>query len=185
MVRAHFMRQDSFIFRPKFKLLFVGNSTPELNHLDEAIRRRFHLAEFNHKPVNPDKDLELKLEDEWPAILRWMIDGSLEWQQVGLRPPAAVTETTRKYFDEQDVFGQWLREHCEVEPGNPHKKESSARLYEDWCAFARARQQEPGKMASFGWSMRRHGLQPKQIWAFGGKGYEGVRLKEPHGWTEQ
>jgi putative DNA primase/helicase len=184
-VRAHFMRQDSFTFTPKFKLMFVGNSTPELSHLDEAMRRRFHLAEFNHTPANPDKDLELKLEGEWPPILRWMIDGNLEWQEFGLRPPASVAETTRKYFDEQDVFGQWLKEHCDIEPGNPHKKEASARLYENWCAFARARQHEPGTMTGFGWAMRRHGLHSKQVKIFAGKGYEGVQLKQSQGWADQ
>ena len=29
-----------------------------------------------------------KLKAEWPGILAWMIEGCLEWQKEGLRPPS-------------------------------------------------------------------------------------------------
>ena len=43
-----------------------------------------------------------KLKAEWPAILRWAIDGCLEWQRIGLAPPKIVTEATQAYFSDQD-----------------------------------------------------------------------------------
>jgi putative DNA primase/helicase len=177
-IRARFMRSNSYAFKPGFKLLFIGNSTPNLAHLDDAWRRRFHLAEFDHKPANPDPHLEDRLiDEEGPQILRWAIDGCLRWQEDGLRPPASVKAATAEYFAEQDVFGAWLSERCDVEPDNPHKKESSARLYESWCIYAHGRQQKPGTPQSFGREMRRKGLLSKKIRAVGGKGYEGVQLK--------
>jgi putative DNA primase/helicase len=184
-IRSRFMGKNSFTYRPAFKLLFIGNSTPNLGHLDDAWRRRFHLAEFNHKPAIPDTNLESNLEAEWPAILEWCIQGCLEWQESGLRPPASVVETTKRYFEEQDVFGTWLRERCEVEPGNPYKKESSAKLFESWTAFARSRQHEPGTMKGFGRDMNRHSLHSKQIKIFNGKGYEGIKLKNSVAWEER
>ena len=64
------MRQDSFTYRPQFKLLIVGNHKPVLRNVDEAARRRFNIIPFVHKPETPDQRLEEKLKAEYPAILR-------------------------------------------------------------------------------------------------------------------
>ncbi|MCV5262322.1 hypothetical protein OFC55_32140, partial [Escherichia coli] len=40
-LRARLMRQNSFVFRPEFKLVVEGNHLPTIGHLNEAIRRRF------------------------------------------------------------------------------------------------------------------------------------------------
>ena len=37
-----------------------------------------------------DKDLVAKLKAEAPGILRWALEGCLEWQRQGLGLPAAV-----------------------------------------------------------------------------------------------
>ena len=120
---ARFMRQDFFQFRPTFKLFIVGNHRPELRNVDEAARRRINIVPFNFKPLLPDPELEQKLKPEWPAILRWMIDGCLDWQAGGLTRPPSVTAATETYFDDQDLIGQWLEDECDVELGNPHKWE--------------------------------------------------------------
>ena len=93
-ITARFMRQDFFTFRPQFKLFVAGNHKPSLKNVDDAIRRRLHLIPFTFKPKEPDRDLADKLVAEWPGILRWAIDGCLEWQRVGLAPPPAVVEAT-------------------------------------------------------------------------------------------
>jgi putative DNA primase/helicase len=86
---ARFMRQDWFDFVATFKLLIAGNSKPSLRTVDEAIRRRFLLVPFTVQIPKHERDLNLtrKLEPEWPAILRWMIDGCLEWRRSGLMVP--------------------------------------------------------------------------------------------------
>ena len=35
------------------------------------------MVPFNFKPATADHDLEQKLVPEWPAILRWMIEGEM------------------------------------------------------------------------------------------------------------
>jgi putative DNA primase/helicase len=101
-VTARFMRQDFFTYQPQFKLMIVGNHKPVLQNVDDAARRRFNLVPFTRKPERPDRELEGKLKAEWPGILRWMIDGCLDWLQNGLVRPAAVQAATAAYFDEQD-----------------------------------------------------------------------------------
>jgi putative DNA primase/helicase len=82
-ISARFMRQDFFTYQPQFKLTIIGNHKPVLRNVDDANRRRFNLAPFVFKPETPDLQLQEKLEPEYPAILRWMLDGALDWQEPG------------------------------------------------------------------------------------------------------
>ena len=109
-ISARFMRQDFFTYHPTFKLVFVGNHAPNLQVVDEAIRRRFHVVPFDVKPKVKDLDLANKLAAEGSQILRWAIDGCLDWQRNGLVVPKRVEEATGDYFTEQDLFAQWLNE---------------------------------------------------------------------------
>lgn len=113
-ITARFMRQDNFTFRPQFKLLIVGNHRPVLRNVDDAARRRFRLIPFTIKPGRPDRNLPEKLRAEWPQILRWMIDGCLDWQTEGIGSSERVTKETDDYFAEQDLLGQWIEENCLV-----------------------------------------------------------------------
>lgn len=113
-ITARFMRENFFTYQPKFKLGLLGNHQPVLQSVDEAIRRRFRMIPFTHQPAEVDPELELALEAEWPAILRWAIDGCREWQASGLGSPDVVRATTGRYLADQDVVGNWLESQCEV-----------------------------------------------------------------------
>ena len=110
------MRQDFFEFTPQFKLTIAGNNQPILRNPDAAARRRLNWMPFLYKPEAPDKELEQKLRAEWPGILRWLIDGCLDWQKNGLIRPKAMTTATNQYFEEQDMFQQWVDDFCERGP---------------------------------------------------------------------
>ena len=86
------MRQDFFTYTPQFTLMVYGNHKPGLKSVDDAMRRRIKLIPFTvtipeHKR---DKELTEKLKTEWPAILRWMIEGCLIWEREGLVAPKVV-----------------------------------------------------------------------------------------------
>jgi putative DNA primase/helicase len=87
------MRQDFFTFIPEFKLIIAGNHKPSLLTVDEAIRRRVNLIPFTVTipAAERDKDLPDKLREEWPGILKWAIEGCLQWRKYGLAAPMAVT----------------------------------------------------------------------------------------------
>jgi putative DNA primase/helicase len=142
-ISARFMRQDFFEFDPTFKLVFVGNHKPVLRNVDDAARRRFNIIPFIHKPDQRDLQLETKLEAEWSAILRWMIDGCLDWQKNGLIRPGSVSAATDEYFKSQDMFGQWLEECCELHPGNDLRRETGADLFASWVAFLESHGEKP------------------------------------------
>ena len=176
-IRARFMRQDSFEFRPQFKLTVLGNYAPAITNLDDAIRRRFLIVPFTRKPKHPDPTLEEQLRAEWPGILRWMIDGCLDWQREGLCKPASVLAATQDYFADQDVFGQFLDERCDVDRDDYNKFEGKVVLFNAWADYAKAIGEIPGTGKTFKEAMRRRGFpEPVQIKAIRTKGYRGVRL---------
>jgi P4 family phage/plasmid primase-like protien len=163
-ISARFMRQDFFEYLPQFKLLIVGNHKPVLRNVDDAARRRFNIIPFIHKPATPDRQLEQKLRAEYPAVLRWMINGCLDWQMHGLIKPAVVRQATQAYFDDQDLFGQWIEECCVVGGG---EWETTAKLYASWKAYADTNGVRPGSIKSFSASMVKREFVADRKWVNG------------------
>jgi putative DNA primase/helicase len=113
-ISARFMRQDFFEFTPQFKLVIAGNHKPSLRSVNEAIRRRFHLVPFRVTIPEAERDLKLgeKLQQEWPGILQWAIDGCVAWYRDGLNPPKVVRDATADYLASEDHVARWLEECC-------------------------------------------------------------------------
>ncbi|HEY0568775.1 MAG TPA: hypothetical protein VGD13_11745, partial [Xanthobacteraceae bacterium] len=101
----------------------------------------------------------------------------------GLVRPDSVIATTQSYFEDQDLLGQWLNDHCEAEPDNPQKSDTVAALFAAWSAYATAAGETPGSKKAFNEAMQSRGFHP----ARGGKGvrlFKGVRLIIPAGHHE-
>jgi putative DNA primase/helicase len=157
-ITARFMRQDFFTYEPQFTLWVAGNHKPSFRGVDEAIKRRVLLVPFLQLIPESERDLGLpeKLQAEWPAILRWAIDGCLAWQREGLKPPASALAATKDYLEAEDTLGQWLEERCVVH----HKIDWTAlnSLYADWCAWCDPRGQRPGTARSLGKVLDERGI---------------------------
>jgi putative DNA primase/helicase len=115
-MRARLMRENSYEFTPQCTLVIVGNDAPALSKVDAAITRRLVLIPFEFTPAERDDFLEQKLRSELPSILRWAINGCLEWRQRGLTIPPSIGEVTARYLSEQDTFTEWLEERFELIP---------------------------------------------------------------------
>lgn len=157
-VKARFMRQDFFEYRPAFKLVMVGNHKPVVRNPDEAMRRRLHLLPITFKPTRPDHTLADRLRAELPGILAWAVEGCAMWQRDGLGIPEVVANATRDYFAEQDLIAQWLAERCEVQRD---AAASSAAMFQDWKAWAEARGEQAGTNKAFSAGIERHHAKRK------------------------
>jgi putative DNA primase/helicase len=135
-ITARFMHKDFFEFQPQFKLTMIGNHKPVLMNVDAAAKRRFNMVPFDFTPEKPDQTLEEKIKAEWPAILRWMIEGCLDWNKNGLKRPKSIIDATAEYFSEQDVVSQWMEERCDV---GPLHAATSEQLFRDWKEYAASR----------------------------------------------
>jgi putative DNA primase/helicase len=138
------MRQDFFDFTPTFKLLIGGNHRPRLYTVDEAMRRRLLMVPFTVQIPATERDRELmrKLRPEHPAILRWCMDGCLQWQVMGLAPPTSVVQATNAYFSDEDTIGEWLEE-C-TDNGDPAVFTLLSALFESWKNWCEEHNLEPG-----------------------------------------
>jgi putative DNA primase/helicase len=171
-ISARFMRQDFFTFQPQFKLIIVGNHAPSVKNVDEALRRRFNIIPFINRPTRPDPMLEDKLRAEAPAILGWMLQGCLDWQERGLGRPAAIVAATDTYFAEQDVFGQWLGDCCEL--GSTYT-ETPTDLFRSWAEYAKANGEIAGSIKGFSNDLDKRGF--KRLRTAQGRFFVGVRAK--------
>ena len=185
-IPARFMRQDFFEYRPAFKLVIAGNHKPSLRSVDEAIRRRFHLIPFavTIPPEKRDAELTEKLKAEWPGILAWMIEGALQWQRKGLRPPNAILDATAAYLESEDAVAAWLHEKCERDP---NAWASSSHLFASWTAWANAAGETIGSQKALTGKLEDKGFTKKDTNK--AKGFLGLRIipdepLQPH-WSER
>jgi putative DNA primase/helicase len=95
---------------------------------------------FRHPPASRDDHLKEKLEIEYPAILRWMIDGLLDAQTHGPIRPAAIVEATAAYLDDENRIAAWLAVRCERGPAH---KQLLKDLFADWKAWCETSGEEP------------------------------------------
>jgi putative DNA primase/helicase len=147
-VSARFMRGDFFEYVPQFKIIIAGNNKPKLKSTDEAIRRRFNLIPFlaTIPPEERDLDLGAKLAAEYPGILKWAIEGCLEWQRIGLDPPAVVRAATEEYIQSQNTVSNWIEERCDTGYG---LRAFSNELYADFKHWAHNTGEDSLKQADF------------------------------------
>lgn len=136
-LRARFLHQNSFEFKPSHKLWIYGNHKLNVPGGDNAIWNRVHLIPFDASfPVGHhqrDDQLREKLEAEKSGILNWIIEGCLAWQKLGLLPPTTITNATKEYRSEQDIIKQFLDEECTL---GPHLEVSTKVLYNHYKEWA-------------------------------------------------
>jgi len=175
---ARFMRQDFFEFTPCFKLFISGNHKPRLGTVDEAMRRRLLLAPFTVRipPGERDPELPEKLWTERAAIMRWCLDGCLQWQRDGLAPPACVREATDEYFQSQDTVGQWIEDCCE--DGNATDFARMSALFTSWKVWCEERNLKPGSTMALSGMLEDRGYEKRRETTTGQRGFARIVLRK-------
>ncbi len=136
-IRARHLYRDSFEFKPQLKLWLICNEPPVVSHDDDAIWRRLLRLPFEHviPPAKRDKNLRAALTDSaqsGPAILKWLVDGCVDWFQNGLRIPDCVRIATEVYKQESNPLADFVAECCVIAP-TVYAKVSDMRIgYENW-----------------------------------------------------
>jgi len=141
---------------------------------DHAIWRRLLLVPFSQvfEGSRKDKGLPGRLATEAAGILRWAVEGCLEWQRIGLQPPVEVQEAVREYRSAEDIIGRFVRDCCIVGSNAYCVKFSD--LYaalEHWCDDTG--DNRPGRKAVTQW-LQDNGLEQYHS---GGARYRGIGLK--------
>ena len=119
-IRARRCFKDSSEFDPTHKLVMQSNHFPRVTGTDHGIWRRICVLPFLHRIPKNLKDGELpeKLTHELAGILRWCVEGCLEWLKDGLQPPHCVIKASEEYRAEQDTVSGFIE--CDCEDGEDH-----------------------------------------------------------------
>jgi putative DNA primase/helicase len=157
-----------FRFKPSHKMAMQGNHMPKLRGKSTGMERRLRILPVTRKPVTPDIHLKAKLIAEGPGILRWLIEGCLAWQKIGLNPPDAVLTAGSKYFEAQDVFTRWIEERCDLHDGFATE---TGKLRADFNQWAKANGEDEMNGNDFAEAIDQHEPPFKRK-----KGHAGKRL---------
>src|SRR5262249_45428324 len=121
-----------------------------------------------------DTKLKEKLKSEWPAILRWMVEGCEKWTADGLCVPEVVRQATDTYFEDQDTLGQWLDE-C-TEPGLATFV-TTQELFASWKTWCEGRNTYTGSINSFSEGLSDKNFAKGRQAKTGRRGFEGLVIK--------
>lgn len=125
-IKARYMRADFFEFAPTHKLQLLTNHKPVIRGQDFGIWRRVLLVPYKARFTDTgegthcyikDAHIAQRLQAERQGILRWVVDGAVEWYRDGLRAPEAVVSASKSYQEEQDRVLQFVNEACEIGEG--------------------------------------------------------------------
>lgn len=175
VISARLMRQDFFEFKPQFKLFISGNNKPQISDVDEAMKRRLFLIPFLETiPESARiKDLaNIIVEEESDAVLAWMIEGCLEWQEHGLMPPKEVTEATKDYLETEDSLGRWMDEDCILAA---NATSTSSALFSSWKTWAEKNREFIGSQKQFSQLLKKRAF--KTMHSMDGAKFIGIGLK--------
>lgn len=159
-ITARFMRENPVTWKPTHKLWVAGNHKPKIQGTDLGIWRRIRLIPFLETISDAEKisNFEELLRVEHPRILRWMVDGCLAWQRLGLTPPKIVLEATSTYRAEEDVIGRFLADECNTGTGRVEASRLYLR-YQTWISQAGER---PMSQTAFGKELSSRGFEKRK-----------------------
>jgi putative DNA primase/helicase len=144
VLKARFMRQNPFEFPVLFKIWMPANYKPEIQGQDEGIWSRIRVIPFEvyFPPEKRIKGLsDILVAEEGPGILRWLVEGSVEWHRIGLAEPQKVLNAIKAYRSEQNVLmdflGRCAESYLENETLRLQVKVETNKLYARYVAWCK------------------------------------------------
>lgn len=171
------MKQDFFEFAPTHKVFLAANHKPIIKGTDTAIWRRILLIPFTVTipEEEVDRDLPDKLHAERGGILRWLVEGCLEWQRDGLKPPKAVRAATEAYRSEMDTLAAFLADCCTVASNTKGGATALYAAYKGWCEANGERYDQQRVFAS---GLAERGFESRRSGPRGAVEWHGLGLRD-------
>lgn len=136
-INARFLHENSFDFKPQFKIFTNTNHLPLVTDLTLLTSGRVKIIPFERHFEEWEQDKGLKAEfskeENLSGILNWVLEGYCKLQQTGFEVPTSVQNATISYHKENDKVGQFIDE-CLEPNGNYEERTSHIYLtYQNWC----------------------------------------------------
>lgn len=176
-LRARFMRQDNFEFSKTWLIVLVTNYKPSISGTDEGTWRRIRLIPWEQSLPKekqlPQEEVVQKLLSERDGILRWLVEGLIDWLENKHWVANEVLIATETYREEEDILKSFLDDCCEFKP---HFTIEVSKLYENYLSWCELGAIEPVGKNIFGKLLKKRGIAQKR--GTGGVNlWVGLRLK--------
>ena len=176
--------KDPFSFSPSHSLVLYTNHLPRVSASDDGTWRRLIVIPFNAK-IEGKSDIknygDYLYQNAAESILAWIIEGAKKVIDLGYKfpVPAIVQKAIDDYRSQNDWFGNFLAEKCEVGDG---LKESSSTLYQTYRNFCMDTNEYVRSTADFYTALEGAGFTKVNL--SGRKYVKGLRLKDDSFETE-
>ncbi len=138
VIKARFLNENGFEFKPKLKLVIETNHLPVVNDATVFTSGRCKVVPFNRHFEEHEQDTRLKSTLTQPGnmsgILNWCIEGLMLLRKEGWCEPDAVRNAIHEYEEDSDLTGQFI-DDCLVEDASGECDVKFVHMaYQDWCA---------------------------------------------------
>ena len=136
-INARYLHENSFDFRPVFKIFINTNYLPNVSDMTLFNSGRLKIIPFKRHFEEAEQDKGLKAlfaeEENLSGIFNWCLEGYKEFRKFRLASPNAVVEAIQDYRNDSDRIGQFIE--AWLEEGEAYEVRSAAayKLYSDWC----------------------------------------------------
>ena len=135
---ARYLRENSFEFKPQFKLFIDTNHLPQISDMTLFESDRIRIIPFNRHFSEEERDIDLKSFFAEPAnltgILNWCLEGFRLYQEEGLKMPESVAAATREYREQSDRLTMFTNQCLQKQVGAELRSSAVYNRYKDWCA---------------------------------------------------
>lgn len=162
-IAVRFLHENSFEYRPAYKIFINTNHLPRTNDLTVFSSGRVKVLPFNQRFVGGSQNQHLKEELRQPGslsgILNWCIEGLRLLEAEGFDEPDSVREATSDYAKASDKIGRFIEDCLEENPYGEILTDEAYTVYSSWC---RANGQFPEQRTSFNQALESHGVTVKK-----------------------
>lgn len=136
-LNARFLHENSFDFKPQFKLYVNTNYLPVITDMTLFSSGRIIIIPFDRHFEEWEQDQNLKYEFSKPevksAILNWLLDGYELLLAEGFNQPQSVVDATKSYQHDSDKIQLFAEECLEEDARYEAKTASVYQSYRNWC----------------------------------------------------
>jgi len=136
-INARFLHENSFDFRPQFKIVINTNHLPVINDMTMFQSGRIIIIPFDRHFEENEQDKTLKEEffkpESQTAILNWLVEGYRMLCHEGLTQPESVKAATAEYCHDSDKIRQFVEERLEEDAGHELRTSDVHKEYKEWC----------------------------------------------------
>ncbi len=183
-IQAEKKYKDPFAFVPSHTLVLYTNHLPKVGANDDGIWRRLVVIPFNAK-ITGSSDVknyaDYLFDNAGSFIMSWIIEGAKKAiaADYKFKEPKAVTDAVEAYREENDWLGQFIEDHCEIDPSSEVK---SGELYQCYRAACMASGEYIRSTTDFYSSLEKAGYEKQRRNT--GRMIKGLRLKEGQDFLE-